>query len=195
LTPKHGNDAAQQQLLLTRAKAIDAYAGVEQAMCRILEVLLNTSTTKAGIIFYRVVNSRSRNTILSDLMKEEHGDRYKKYWNSIVKTVNRLDQTRNQIIHWHTDLGVHKGGLELILCQPINWFSDAPLSAIGVEEMEVFSKNCDFVSGSLSVFSMFLRGDSLRRPEPQATWHEIFQQEAVCPPPCTHPLYRIYKES
>jgi hypothetical protein len=111
--PKRLEIAAETaNLHFQRALAIDAYASVEQSLCRLLAVLLNIDWQEAAIVFYKVQNSRARNTMFSELVEKKYGDKYEIYWHGKPNIPNRkqtgmynllrsLDDDRNQIVHWH----------------------------------------------------------------------------------------------
>jgi hypothetical protein len=183
-----------QELMLARAKAIQMYASVEQSLASLFGVLVQTSPKIAGIIFFRIVNTRSRNAILEGILKERHGTAYDVYWTSILKMVVQLDSERNEIIHWHVvqELGKFEGDRALTsfkLSVPNFWAYTATSPSKSAHDINQFSFRCDYVTRSLNMFTVHLQGDVLPA-ESASTWREIFQQPAVYPPPDNHPLYR-----
>jgi hypothetical protein len=89
-----------QSLQLARADAIEAYADLEAMLCLIFSNLMNTNLRTASIVFYRITNTHSRNRIIDELLQHEIGNKYAAFWNSAIKLVRQLDQTRNEIVHW-----------------------------------------------------------------------------------------------
>lgn len=83
-----------------RVEAIEAYASLEASLAALLTNLLGVSAQKAEIIFYRVINARSRCAILADLLKTKHGAAYTPFWRALEGQIKYLDGQRNQIIHW-----------------------------------------------------------------------------------------------
>ena len=87
------------ELMIARAGAIQAYAYLEFCLASLFARLLQTDIDAAGIVFYRIINARSRNRILNDLKKNRCRDIYPEYWNSLIKNMTELDQKRNEIVH------------------------------------------------------------------------------------------------
>jgi hypothetical protein len=116
-------------LQLARANAINAYASVEQSLCRVFGHLLRTDLDRAAIVFYSITNTHARNRIIDGLLEKRHGTTYEAYWNGIPNTQNRrgmfttirqLDQSRNEIVHWH--IGFMRGEVPGIgLTKPASW--------------------------------------------------------------------------
>jgi hypothetical protein len=190
-----------------RAQAINAYAAVEQSLCRLFGSLIGTNLKLAAVVFYRITNTHSRNRIIDDLLNERHGKAYEAYWNGIPNTPNRngmftiirqLDQSRNEIVHWHMSSKFVPGTIEpseIGLMKPDVWpiSYDPDNRTISSNDLVEFIWKADFASRSLNMFFLYLQG-SLGAPNPlHATWREIFGQPAFYPPPDTNPLSRNWK--
>jgi hypothetical protein len=63
-------------LMVLRAGSIEGYANVEQALCHLFASLMGTPMDKAGVVFFRITNSHSRNTIIERLLKKVHNNQY-----------------------------------------------------------------------------------------------------------------------
>lgn len=176
------------RLALARSKALDAYASVEQGLCSVLSRLTNTDAKYTSIIFYRT-GTHPRNVILDDLMKAEYGDQYQPFWDTLMKRVRSVDQTRNMIVHWHTSVNISAERATVVLSKPSTWYSNGDISQITAEEIDTFMAECDFVSRLLSMFDAFLSGALRKDKAAYSVWLEIFQQPVVYPPPDTHPLF------
>ena len=181
--------APYQQLAIARAGAIQAYASVESSISMLFATLLGTDFETAGIVFFRIVNTRARVVILEDLLEKRHKDRYATYWNSMVKLIRSLDAKRNEIVHWHLAHNLHIEGdrptAHFTLIPP-NFWTKTDVKTLTPNDLIEFSRKCDFVSRSLVMFFVMLTN---RLPEP-SPWLEIFQQPAAYPPPDNHPLAR-----
>jgi hypothetical protein len=191
--------------MLWRGYAIGSYASLESSLCSLLAVLLGVDVPKAGIIFYRVVNTRSRNAIISDLLKRAHGENYKEFWNSVIKLIRQLDSERNEIAHWHFVLEIgDEGGPEIdlgdvelgtnVLYPPNSWLAADVSSKKTHADLAAFSGKCDFVSRAINVFATTLSPPETIPPDALESWRDICRQELPYPPPDTHPLSRNYKE-
>src|SRR4051794_30862433 len=86
--------------LVVRAAAIQSYADLEQGTCRLFAHLTGLSDRVAGIIFFKLSNARSRLAILERLKRLKYGNTFSLYFNSLTKEIQRLDGTRNNIVHW-----------------------------------------------------------------------------------------------
>lgn len=88
-----------------RAKAVQAYANLEQALCRLFALLCGIQLDAAGIIFFKITNTQARNDILDKLFRWRFKDEFNLFRNSLFKTLRPIDIRRNEIIHWNTVCG------------------------------------------------------------------------------------------
>jgi len=185
------------EFVLSRATAIQAYANIESALCTLFSRLLGIAEDTAGVVFYRITNARYRNKILQELQEKRCGDTHAKFWNSFESFVRRLDQRRNEIVHWHVvqDLDLSKPHPEVAswnLRPPAGWLLGSP-AVISDKEMVEFIQQCEFISRLTNMFGMIIvQGKGSE--DSRAPWLKIFQQPIVYPPPEGHPLYPRPKE-
>jgi hypothetical protein len=198
-------------LQLARGFAIEEYSKLESALSRLLASLLDTTWTKASIVFFSLINTRSRNSIFKALITATHGDRYDMYWNGragapgiprasgLLALIRQLDDERNRIVHWQTVRNFSKddGGTQTSfeqLMKPEFWFREpaAAPTSIQVDDLRAFIGKTDFVTRSVVMFRGFTAEASF--PESaRRIWAEIFQQPVSYPPPDTHPLSPNYR--
>lgn len=176
-----------------RGHAIQAYASVEFSMCMFLADLMGTTRDVAGVIFYRIVNTRSRNAILDELYRKKYGDTYRAFWKSIQKHVQALDQRRNEIIHWHVAVNIYvadDGEQKYTgsLMPPNYWGHNPNTPAISADDLKEFIARCDVVSRANNILFMHLNGSVPQVPP--SPWLEIFQRPLDYPLPDGHPLCR-----
>lgn len=188
-------------LLVWRARTIEKYAQVEQALSMLFADLLGTTPEIAGIVFFRITSAHSRNIIIQDLLVSRYGKTYEPYWHGIPETPNkrglmnlikRLDQTRNEIVHWHTatTVSVENGKAKSVvtLIKPNVWAFKSESPQITVQNMEDFFALANFVDRSIVIFTMTAT-DALPEDSPaKTTWREICQRPCTFPIPDTHPL-------
>src|SRR5579864_9620807 len=79
-----------------RGHAIQAYAGLEQSLCRIFAYLTGMPLDVAGIIFFKIVSAGTLFSILEKLMRKKHGETYALFWNSYLKTLRKASEERNE---------------------------------------------------------------------------------------------------
>jgi hypothetical protein len=187
------DNLVKHQFMIARANAIELYASIEQSMASMLAQLLKTDAELAGIVFFRIVNARSRNVIFESLFKKRFGQQYGEYWTSLSKIIRTLDDTRNQIIHWHVahHLSVSADGVPtsaFALIPPNFWALTETSPQIRIDDLLNFTAKCDFVYRSINMLGLELMGKL--DGGTAETWREIFREPAVYPPPDTHPLYR-----
>jgi hypothetical protein len=183
------------ELYVARSHAIEAYAVLENSLASLFTHLSETPTKIGGIIFYRIVNTRSRNTIIEQMLHERRGTDYNAFWNSVAKLIQGLDQKRNEIIHWHTvqSLAADENGTPISsfnLMPPNFWSFNQRTPVHNAKTLTEFSDECDVVSRGLNMFGAFLAGQL--PAEIEQLWREIFQQPLVYPLPEGHPLSRNY---
>jgi hypothetical protein len=152
-------------LQLSRANAINAYASVEQSLCRIFGHLLGTEFNLASIVFYSITNTHSRNRIIDELLEKRHGRTYEAYWNGtpnaphkrgMFTIIRQLDQSRNEIVHWH--IGFTRGKAPGIgLTKPTMWPLVEPnYPSISVQDLIQFVDKADFIHRSLNIFFVLI---------------------------------------
>jgi len=187
LIPEH---EVERAFAIARATAIAWYTHIEKSLASFFAHLMGVSEDYAGVSFFRINNARARNAMLERLLKKRHGGTYNIFWNSLVKQLQALDETRNQIVHWTTVTHMSDKGRDAVtLIPPNHWDRDwgnpgAP--EITVEHLYEFILKCDFYSRMFNIFTWTLSGQ--REVDP--TWQQIFQQPVIYPPPNSHPLYR-----
>ena len=195
-TPENVSD-----FLIWRARAIEAYAQVEQSLNMLFAQLMETPIDSAAIVFFRITNKQSRNAIISELLTRRHEKQYEVYWHGTPGTANKrglmtlvrqLDSRRNEIVHWHTGQQIsvddEKAVGKIFLRKPNFWTYKSDRSEISAADLQEFHAKAGFVAKAINIFTMnahnLLRGDSPAKP----TWREICQQPCIYPPPDNHPL-------
>jgi hypothetical protein len=195
------------QFLLLRGRAIEAYSTLEYYLCRLLADFSGMTREVASVVFYKVTSTRSRNEILDKLLRKKHGATCRLYWNSVLKEISKIDERRNQIVHWVTIAAPAEDGPDAgrTMLPGASIFAppDVPLDAnagtpkIDRDDLFEFVIRTEFFARSLEALGRFLRPPLFRgQPdlEQLAAWREIFQQPATYPPPSSHPLFQTYSE-
>lgn len=201
-------DHKATELLIWRARAIDAYASVEQSLCLLFGNLLGSPQEFAAVVFYRLTNTHSRNIIIESLIEKRYDTKYQAYWHGIPNTPNRkglmslarqLDQRRNEIVHWHTVTHYQSDNNDIqfasvCLMKPDFWTHAFDSQKIETAELIDFVGKADFVSRSIYSFTTKALGAFRPSPDSTQTWLDIFQQPCTYPPSDNHPLSRKHKE-
>lgn len=181
------HDPKKLAFLLQRSNALQQYSNLESSLCSLFAFLLQTPPEFAGIVFFRITSSRYRNLIIEDLLKKRGFTDYKKFWAGVDKLLRKLDQRRNEIVHWTvadnlhlSDAGTTYTGSVLT---PPNIYSGVSSNTYSLETLADFCRETDFVSRLVVMFWAHLSHQPLPPP-----WPEIFQQPPTYPPPSDHPL-------
>jgi len=179
----------QDIFLALRAHAIQAFANVESALSMMFSQWLGIGLDLGGLVFFRIVNTHSRNRILDDLKRHHFQDQYALFWNSLLKLIRQIDQRRNEIVHWHIVNTVnldlpHEKGSTLTLSPPTGWTIKSPPS-VNESDLQEFIEKCHFASRLATMFSLL---KSQHVDQLGDTWLDIFQQPVIYPPPDNHPL-------
>ncbi|HMC13564.1 MAG TPA: hypothetical protein VKG67_04395, partial [Gallionellaceae bacterium] len=90
----------QDPFWAVRAKAIENYASLEQSQCRLLAALGNIEPEVAGIIFFKISSTDSRNKIIEKLFRRKYQGQYNLFINSLVSQLKPINIKRNEIVHW-----------------------------------------------------------------------------------------------
>lgn len=185
-----------------RGKAIQAYASLEQSLCLVFCVVADLRRDIAGIIFFKIVNTPARNTILEDLIKKKFGAKFNPFWNSTFSELQKLDSKRNEIVHWNAINNVGTDGAgemktEIILRPPKTWGFDPTAPTLKTQDLRDFMAKCDFYTQACNGFFATMKkpeaGDFALSDAQLKPWLDIFQQPLVYPPPDTHLLSPNFK--
>lgn len=183
---------ADARFKMARADAIDAYSGLEIAFARLFAVVLGTKPDLAGVVLFRVGNSRARNNMIEQLIKRKYGSKHNSYWNSVFKLVGQLDHTRNEIVHWTINVlpNFNRSGkltsATVLLVPPNIWDRRRGKQKLTERDLKAFALKCEFAEAAVWSFVMFALAPRNRKR--RAVWLNIFQQPLVYPPPEAHPI-------
>ena len=173
---------------IARSSAIQQYATLEQSLCQLFSSLLGTAQNLGAIVFFKITAARFRLEIIEKLIKKTGKIEYLEYWKGVQVGCNKLDNTRNNIIHWNisTDLNLTEAGTEVTavsLIAPNFWDFDMS-GAVTLEKLANFASEADFISRSLNIFHSHVFGGL----DQGDAWREIFRKPLVYPPQEGHPL-------
>lgn len=185
-------EAARERMLLelkiARADAIEAYAWVERELCSAFAYLAGTDDRVAGTIFFRLNNARTRRVMLNKMMRLKHGDDRRLFFNSLIKRLNEVDDTRNQIVHWIMIVNVynHNGqfvGVDSHLAPPDFWSWDENTPNLKAPDLLDFSARCRVIALAISQLVGRYRGRI-----PADALPDITLEPLAFPLPDNHPL-------
>ena len=188
---------------IARARAIERYAGLEQALSYLFAVLLNTHPELAGVVFFRITSVGYRNKIIASLLEKRFSDKYKTFWHGTAKhrkdglfnVIQQLDDLRNPIVHWHTTINVNPDGVatHFALIPPNFWEKRPDRPTIITGQLDEFSNMASFAAGIVDAFATFVTNPRDFPKEIVDALPHIFSQPVNYPPPDTHPLSPNYK--
>jgi hypothetical protein len=170
-----------------------------------LSDLAGTTNQAASIIYFGIVNTRSRTTILEKLLQMTHGTKYDVHWHGepgapgkpatsgLFALIRQLDEKRNNIVHWHTviETGSRPDGTpinEESLAPPHFWYRTPEMVPLLTSDLEEFILKAEFVHRSINMFAWFNAQKTPLAPEARQTWPEIFARPAIYPPSNARPL-------
>jgi len=177
--------------MIARASAIEQYAGVEHALCRLCAHLMKVPVETAGTLFFRMNNARARMQAIGKLVRKNHGTTYNLFWNSLSNEVQAIDQRRNLIVHWTTKkTATSKGESWSSLIGQNQAENTETAEELFLDDLYAFILKCDFFYHIINHFFWVVSG-SPKKIDP--SWPQICQQPIIYPPPQTHPLFRKWK--
>lgn len=171
----------------TRAKAIQAYASLEQAMCRLFCLLTRTEMDVAGIVFFKIASAQARISIIDKLWKLQYKNKYNLFRNSLLEAMKPIDIKRNEIVHWNvvsTSLIKDDGSYihELNLKPPTYW-TDMNDNEIGEADLKEFIVKCNFYTRVVGMYDAIMRDNTGPIPADElSAWRDIFLQRLAYPP-------------
>ena len=177
-----------------RARAIQAYASVEQSICGLFCKLLGIQDKLGAIVFFKITASRFRNEIIEKLLRETNRNELLPFWNSLVtKLLGPVDVDRNMIVHWATSTTIESGDAqgivrEMKLIAPNFWSFDYnnAWNTIDLQDFTRRAKQVELIVNMLTSHEFL--GHLKHLP-----LHDIFRQPLTYPLPVGHPLYLIPK--
>jgi hypothetical protein len=190
---------AEDPFWALRGQAVQAYANLEQALCRIFSRLSGTPHDIAATIFFKITSTQSRDAILDKLMKMKLKNEYNIFWNSLQKQLPQIANKRNHIIHWNglNTISSNEAGetvVRVTLRPPrIGVFDiNSATPVIEAKDLIAFSEKFDFFSRLCNMFVFIVLrshhhtiGEADRKP-----WLDIFRQPIIYPAPDGHLLAR-----
>ena len=188
---------AAHAMMLARAAALDAYATLESSICETFTCLTGTARNIGGLVFFRMVNTRSRLVVLETLLKDKHPE-FAGSRNSLIKHLTDLDSTRNRIIHWTMVRVIASASVinlsgpfeDAFLQRPDHWWLTDHSERLSVGDVLAFTHKADYVSRCLNMFNIVIMPDRPERLDGiDQAWRERFLSPLPYPPPEDHPLY------
>jgi hypothetical protein len=65
---------SEDEFWAIRGKAVQAYASLEQSLCRIFGQLAGSTFSVAGVIFFKITSAQARNSIIEKLFQKKFGN-------------------------------------------------------------------------------------------------------------------------
>lgn len=189
-------------LRYNRSVALESHAALESSLVVLLGSLLRTTHDIAATVFFEITSVRSRNTMIQNLLQQRYGEKYSAYWYGKAREANKkkhpglfshitaLDESRNQIVHWHpVGMKDAHGNDDMELRPAYYWARKPGAIPLTVNHLAIFSLKAQFVARSVQMFWRFTtKPHSFSEAELQV-WTGIFQQPAPYPPSNDHPLF------
>jgi hypothetical protein len=184
--------AIDNHFSVIRAKALNTYADLERMLAILFNKLLGADDEiKSYIVFSAIINYRSRRELLTRLMKQTYGDKYKAFFKTLMAHLAAVESDRNKIVHWIA-LTSHTGGktfdpkTDINLHEHPNMYGDRTMSQ---KDIENFTERADFIRLLAFYFGVYLKyGNDM---DEGGSWRNIFQQRVEYPPPTDHPLSQM----
>lgn len=187
LPEKYLLEDLQGRFWALRGRAIQAYSQLEQALFELFASLTGMPPDMAGIIFFKITNSRARSDIIRKLFRKRHGANFNLFLNSIIDQLQVLDAARNEIVHWNAILVVGENGEPpAFKLAPPTYVMDGEFrnEAFIVE----FSDKCSYFSSEIGVFVTATTPGRVHgmADETRQSLLERFSQSLSYPPPQAH---------
>ncbi len=147
-----------------RGSAMDAYSDLERSVAGVLRATLDISLDAAWTIAFSVVNTRSRYSIISSLMKISPWSDYLKTWDKLQRWLGPIDSMRNSIAHWimMDDGTVSEPNRPQYLYNPRNLPCRDNSSRVSIEDVNEFIGKPRDLSIIIRLFGINLHEDTPR---------------------------------
>jgi hypothetical protein len=186
--------AAADEFWAVRAKAIQAYANLEQAMATLFSALAGIKRETRAIIFFKIASSDARNKIVEALFKKFFDDRFDLFRNSLFNQLKPLDRERNEVVHWNAVCRAGHDGTEttaVVALAPANIYGIKDPTLKTVDDLRTFDAKAQFYARLINMFAL-MTCEITPAPIPEANrkpWLDIFAQPIAYPPSSDHPLF------
>jgi len=185
------------QFWAARGQAIDTYSNVEHVFCELFAHLTKMEIGIAGLIFFRVNNTKVLGEILMTLMEKTYAKSYNTFFRSLCGRAGELANVRNGIVHRSEASFAYTDGTSgFMLIKPDYWnYVPEEAGEIYLKDVLAFIDKCNFIWTLCGEFLFFLQADPSERwyEEKRRTWQQIFERNVTYPPQSTHPLYQRWK--
>jgi hypothetical protein len=186
---------SNNRLWAVRGKAVQAYANLEQALCILMGSLSDVHPKVSGIIFFKIVSTGARTSILEKLLHNKFDTKYNLFWNSFVKLLKQVDGIRNEIVHWNAVVTADiKGSVELTLMPPNIFGSNPNTPSHNVDGILEFINKCNYLTRLGSMFNMILFPPKDWSEEDQKIWRDLYQQPIEYPPSNNIPCFNNFSD-
>ncbi len=170
---------------ILRSSALASYASLEANLASLFAALLEVPPKIADVVFWKILNTRSRCDMLTDLMKIRFQKKYEKWWSSMLKDIRGIDQGRNKVAHWRaTDF--HDSRLntkQTVLMNPSKNFLFEPEKGMSERDLARLIRRTNFASSDVIEFAFYIQGLLSLPPDK-------FLKPRVYPSLETHPVPR-----
>jgi hypothetical protein len=177
-----------------RAKAIQAYANLEQALASLFAALGAVAPDVGAIIFFKIASSDARNKIIEALFRKKFDDAFNLFRNSLFYQLRPIDQDRNSIVHWNAACQTGHDGTATtakVVLTPAAILAGKKPPIMTTEDLEAFDAKAIFYGRLINMFTLMACNVS-QHPIPEherKQWLEIFSRPIIYPPPEDHPLF------
>jgi hypothetical protein len=185
--------SAADEFWAVRAKAIQAYANLEQSLASLFSSLGGIKPEIGAIIFFKIASSDARNKIIEALFRKKFEARFNLFRNSLFDQLRPLDQERNEIVHWNAACQTGHDGTKttaVVVLTPPNILGRKKPTIKTTDDLRAFDAKAQFFTRLLNMFAL-MACDITQTPMSEADkkpWLDIFEQPITYPPPLDHPL-------
>lgn len=177
-----------------RGKAIQAYAELENSLNRLFSALSDTTWETAATIFYKIINTDARRSIIEKLLHQKCGAKFNPFWNQLTRELRDIDGRRNEIAHWLAAV-VHMINSQQHLLLGVILIPAASVANHRIEprlttsDLIRFRKKCEDLERLAGGLAARIKPPHPDMPTPSDEPSlDIYQQPLVYPLPEDHPL-------
>jgi hypothetical protein len=187
--------AQEDAIWAMRGRAIQAHSQLEMSLCLLMATVANMEHDVAGIFFFKILAYRTRCDIIELLLRRKHKRVYSLFWKSFSKEVEKIDQTRNNIVHWHGNVMLdHTGFLGVRLIPQHIWSMDHNTPSLDAAKLGDFIETCNTMARICTAFSCGFGLSADMSADERTTLLSKFQQSLEYPIPINHPLHEFAQE-
>lgn len=192
--------SSRDDLDLARGRALSQYAHLESQLSSLFSqgfethapgLVHHNRAVHAVFVFYKIVNTRSRNQILQKVVEDRLKSSSSTFRKTLFKQMAETDEFRNKLAHWTVNgaLGTDGQQRHFLVRGPYGIVKDH----LGTTDLDSWVIRMRFLFYLFSFVTSKIIGLHPEWAQPRAAFEEILLRPIIYPPLPDHPIVPIWQ--